>query len=184
MREITVYSLGNPGTFDITDKTDPMYYVARYSHEQSVNLYNLQTAGFEFKQVEDSDVNDINTEWTAFASSMDTWFVDAVAASNDDLPVPAPPSLPSPRIEPALGSLIIKAIIRIGIHLLTSWLRKKLDPNTEAKEIAQVLKQALIAQGPSEEYPILTQLANTPFEIILTKQGDFEDYLYADRPES
>lgn len=55
MREVTAYSLGNPGTFDITDKNDPLYYIARFNHEMSVNLYNLQQAGWEFRQGTDLD---------------------------------------------------------------------------------------------------------------------------------
>jgi hypothetical protein len=56
--EVSLYSLGDPGTFDITDKDDPMYYVARFNHEMSVNFYNLQQAGWEFRQSSDKELVD------------------------------------------------------------------------------------------------------------------------------
>jgi hypothetical protein len=56
MVAVDLYSLGNPGTFDLTDKDDPMYYVARFNHEMSVNFYNLQTAGWEFRQSDEKEI--------------------------------------------------------------------------------------------------------------------------------
>lgn len=181
MLEETIYSLGAPGTFDITDKTDPLYYIARFSHEMSQNFYNLQTEGFVWRQDESSDIASIISDFDTYATSLESWFTSAVAASNDDLPIPAPPSVPALPGSPLLG-IILSVLVRILIRIFVDWLRKKLDPATEALEIARVLKKALLKQGPTEEYSLVELLANTPLEIILSRIGEYQDYLYSDRP--
>ena len=99
MLEETVYSLGNPGTFDITDKTDPQYYIARFSHEMSVNFYNLNQAGFAWRQGTQADFGSIETSFDSLMSDVETWFDSAVSASMDDETIPSLPtsSLPPKR---------------------------------------------------------------------------------------
>lgn len=180
MIEVPIYSLGNPGTFDITDKTDPMYYVARYNHEMSKNLYDMNVAGFEWRQTEDSDISSIISDFDTYSGNLVTWFESAVEASNDDLPIPAPPTVPALPGSPLPG-IIISIIARIIVKILVDWLGRKLDPNTEAKEIAQILKKAFIGEIDSNEFPLMSQLANTPLEIIISKYGAYDHFLYADR---
>ena len=182
MLETTVYSLGNPGSFDITDKTNPLYYIARFSHEQSKILYDLNQLGFVFRQSEDTDIQDIKDDFALYASSLETWMTTAVAASNDGLPIPAPPTLPTLPGNPLPG-IIISILFKIAIRIFVDWLRKKLDPNTEAKEIAQVLKAALIGNTGGDDFPLIEMLGNTPLEIIFSKLNEYQDFLYSDRPE-
>jgi len=184
MLESTVYSLGNPGDFDITDKDNPQYYIARFSHEMSVNYYNLQTAGFVWRQEENSDYSALIATFDTYAGSLDTWFTTAVAASGNDLPIPAPPSVPA-LPGSSLPQILIGILMRIGIRVLVDWLRKKLDSGTDAKELTSVLRQAFIGEnGESEEFPLLELLAKVPLEILLTKRGNFEDVAFAAPPVS
>ena len=174
MKETSVFSLGDPGTFDITDKTDPLYYIARYAHEQSKNLYDLQQASFRWEQDEDSDVVDIRDAFETFSSDLDDWFVTAVAASNDGLPVPAPPATPALPGK-TITDIVITIIWRIGIKILVNWLKKKLDPDTESKEIAQILKKGLIGEAGGTEYSFIELLQNMPLEIIITQGAEVQD---------
>ncbi|MEE9396115.1 MAG: hypothetical protein V3V31_03790 [Methylococcales bacterium] len=180
----TIYSLGDPGTFDITDKDNPQYYVARLSHELSENLYNLQTAGFDFNQMENSDYASFETAYDTYLTTLATWFDTAVQDSMDGDPIAAVPVIPDiTAIVPWLGqnpwlTFLAKVALDMGIR----WLRKKLDSDTDAKEITQVLRQALIGEIDSTEYPLIELLANIPIEIILSRYGKELSILHTSRP--
>lgn len=176
MLESTVNSLGDPGTFDITDKNDPQYYIARFSHEMSANFYDLAQSGFVWRQSENSDYSALVTSFDTYAGLLETWFTTAVAASGNDLPIPAPPSVPA-LPGSSLPQILIGILMRIGIRVLVDWLRKKLDSGTDAKELTAVLRKALIGEIDSEEYPLVELLANKTVEIIITRAGDFQDIL-------
>jgi hypothetical protein len=177
----TIYSLGNPGTFDITDKTDPQYYIARFSHEMSKNFYDLQTAGFDFNQMETTDYAAFENAYDTYLTTLATWFDTAVQDSQDGDPIAAVPTIPDiTAIVPWLGqnpwlTFLVKVALDMGIR----WLRKKLDSNTDAKEISAVLRQALIGVVDSTEYPLIELLAGQAIEILLTKEGRFEDILFS-----
>lgn len=173
-----IYSLGDPGTFDITDKDNPQYYVARLSHELSENLYNLQTDGFDFKQMENSDYTSFENAYDTYRALVVTWFTTAIGDSDAGDPITAVPALPDiTSIVPWLGeNPWLTFLVNLAIDLGLEWLRGKLASGTEASEVAQVLKQALIGEnGASEEFPLLELLAAVPIEIILSKYGDFQD---------
>ena len=184
MLDITVYSLGSPGTFDIVDKDDPQYYIARLSHEMSVNLYNLQTAGFDFKQMETTDYASFEDAWDTYRTNIAAWFDTAVQDSEDGDPIASVPAIPDiTTIIPWLGqnpwiAFLARVVIDVGMR----WLRKKLDSTTDATEIAKVLRQALIGEIDSTEYPLIELLASIPIEIILSKWGDLQDLVVTDRP--
>lgn len=175
----TVYSLGDPGTFDITDKDNPQYYVARLSHELSENLYNLQDAGFDFNQMVAADYSAFEDAYDTYMGLLATWFDTAVQDSMDGDPIAAVPTIPDiTAIVPWLGAnpwltFLVKVALDMGIR----WLRKKLDSDTDAKEITQVLRQALIGEIDSTEYPLIELLANKAVEIFITRAGDFQDIL-------
>jgi hypothetical protein len=178
----TVYSLGNPGTFDIVDKNDPQYYIARFAHEMSVNYYNLQTEGFVWRQEEDSDYSTLISSFDTYAGNLDTWFTTAVAASGNDLPIPAPPSVPA-LPGSSLPQILISILMRIGIRVLVDWLRKKLDSGTDAKEITSVLRKGLLLPDPSNgEISILELLASAPLKIMINKNGEFSDFAFTSDP--
>lgn len=172
----TVYSLGSPGTFDITDKDDPQYYIARAAHEQSQNFYNLQTAGFDFIQMENSDYSSFEDAYDTYMTTLATWFDTAVQDSMDGDPIAAVPAIPDiTTIVPWVGgNPWLTFLVRVIIHIGVLWLRKKLDSNTDAKEITQVLRQALIGKIDSTEYPLIELLANTSIEILISRWGEFQ----------
>ncbi len=183
MLESTVYSLGDPGAFNPTDKDDPMYYVARFSHEMSRNFYDLQQDGFVWRQSENSDYSSLITSFDTYAGSLETWFTTAVAASGNELPIPAPPSVPA-LPGSSLPQILMGILMRIGIRVLVDWLRKKLDSGTDAKELTALLRQALIGvNGESEEFPLLELLSSIPIEIIISKWGEYQDAVISSRPE-
>lgn len=178
MLEIAIPTLGNPGSLDITDKSDPLYYVARVSHEQSQILYNLNQAGFKFKQMEDSDVSSFQASVDSYLTAVAAWYVTAVQESNDGDPISSAPTVPALPNVGGVPGVFVSILLKIAVHLALKWLEKKLDPNTEAKEIAQILKQALIGTGTGGEYPILDALANVPLEIIINRKDDYQDITY------
>lgn len=181
----TIYSLGNPGTFDITDKSDPQYYIARFSHEMSVNFYNLQTAGFDFNQMETTDYSSLETVFNTYASTLATWFDTAVQDSMDGDPIAAVPTSPDLTTTiPWLGdNPWVSLLIRAGLDIAIRWLRKTLDSATDAEEITRVLRQAFIGESDSTEFPLVELLANVPINVILTKYGELQNILLSSRPE-
>lgn len=179
----TIYSLGDPGTFDIVDKDDPQYYIARFSHEMSENFYLLQTAGFDFNQMENSDYAAFENAYDTYRALIVTWFATAIGESNDGDPITAVPALPDiTSIVPWLGenpwlTFLANSVIDLGLE----WIRATLASGTLASEVAQVLKQALIGEVDSTEYPLLELLATVPIEIILSRAGEFQDILMGRR---
>jgi hypothetical protein len=179
MKTSTVYSLGAPGSFDITDKDDPMYYVARLAHEQSQNLYNLYTEGFQFQQDELSDFTAVSSDWDTYHAALVTWLDDAVAAQEAGTGVPAIPTPPSLPANPIAG-IIMQVLVRIVVNVFVAWLKKKFDSGTATGELVHLLKTALLdGDGGS----LLYLLRNTPLEIILSSVGSYQDILYNDIPE-
>jgi hypothetical protein len=174
-----IYSLGNPGTFDITDKDDPLYYIARIAHEQSVDRYNLNDEGFEYRQDEGTDFSTVATAWDTYLSSLDTWYTSAVAASNAGSSIPAVPTLPTLPTDP-LTNIVLQIVFRVAVQIGITWLKKKLDPNTEAKELSAILKKAFL-DGDGES--LLYVIQNTPLEIVISRHGEYQDFFYSDRPE-
>lgn len=180
----TIYSLGNPGTFDITDKTNPQYYIARFSHEMSVNFYNLQTAGFDFNQMENTDYAAFEDAFDTYRTTLATWFDTAVQDSMDGDPIASVPAIPDiTAIIPWLGSNPwVTFLVRVGLDVAIRWLRKKLDSNTDAKEITQVLRQAFIGEIDSTEFPLIELIANQAIEIIVNRYSEFQDLTWTSEP--
>jgi thiamine pyrophosphokinase len=72
-------------------------------------------------------------------------------------------------------------LLKVALDMGLRWLRKKLDSDTDAKEVSQVLRQALIGEIDSTEFPLLELLANQGIEIILSKTGQFADIMLGSR---
>ena len=183
MLDVLVQSLGDPGTFDITDKSDPQYYIARYAHEMSLNLYWLKFYGFKWYQEEDSDYTTLQTSYETYASDMWTWFVTAVDQAESGSPISVPPAIPALPGN-TLPGMLLSIFLRVAVQLTVYWLHKKLDPATDAKEICRILRQAFIGEVDSTEYPLIELLANIPLEIIFSRAGEYQDFFYTDRPET
>lgn len=178
-----IYSLGDPGTFDITDKDNPQYYIARFNHEMSENLYNLQQAGFDFNQMEATDYASFEDAYDTYMTTLATWFDTAVQDSMDGDPIAAVPAIPDiTTIIPWVGgNPWLTFLVRVIIHIGVLWLRKKLDSGTDAKEITQVLRQAFIGEIDSTEFPLIELLSNIPIEIIINKYSDYQDIVMSSR---
>lgn len=177
----TIYSLGDPGTFDITDKDNPAYYIARFSHEMSENFYNLQTAGFDFNQMETTDYAAFEDAYDTYMGLLATWFDTAVQDSMDGDPIAAVPTIPDiTAIVPWLGANPwVTFLLKVALDMGLRWLRKKLDSGTDAKEITQVLRQALIGEIGGDEFPLLELVANKAIQIILSRDGEFQDLTFS-----
>ena len=184
MRSQVIYSHGDPGTFDITDKDNPLYYIARYCHECSEDRYELNSDGFVYEQSTVAEVNSVMGSWSTYRAAVLSWFPTAVAASNAGTAIPAAPTTPGYAYVAGMDP-ILHHILNSVITILVHWLEEKLDPDTESKEIAQVLKRAFLDEdGEGDEYALIKQMANTPMEIVVSKADGFEDISYADRPET
>ncbi len=184
MIQHAMMTLGDPGTFTLTDKSNPLYYVARYAHECSLNLYHLSDANFTFEQTGAATTNTFNTNMATYLTSLASWMTSAVAASEAGTSIPALPTMPSFVTAPGTMN-ITNVYLRIIIQIALEWLKKKLDGDTDATEIAQVLKRALLKEDASgDEYALMEQLSNVPLEIVVSRIGEYEDHLYSDRPLS
>ncbi len=179
----TIYSLGNPGTFDITDKDDPQYYIARFSHEMSKNFYDLQQAGFDFNQMETTDYAAFEDAYDTYMGLLATWFDTAVQDSMDGDPIAVVPTIPDiTAIVPWLGANPwVTFLLKVALDMGLRWLRKKLDSGTDAREITQVLRQAFIGEIDSDEFPLIELMANKTIEIIISRSGDFQDILIGNK---
>lgn len=175
MLETSVYSLGDPGTFDLI-AGDPMYWTERLSFELSKNLYNLSNGGYKFRQPVAADYTTLETTVNTYITSFATWADSAVDASNDGLPIPVPPTLPT--LPDFLSGEVWAMLIKLGLGILIRWIEKKLESGTEASEIAQVLKQGLIGLAGGEEYSFIELLQNTPLEIRVSSKNEYEDITF------
>jgi hypothetical protein len=185
MIDLTVYSLGDPGTFDITDKNDPMYYVARLNHELSKNLYNLNTASAKLQQNTTADYGTLETTIDTYLGNVDTWLGSAVAAQAAGSEVPALPTFPDIFDSLALAAGIppvLWFVAKLGIQIGMSYLKKRFDSGTDMGELAAAFREAWIGKnGEDETYPYLLLMAQRRLEILLNRTGDLES-VYYDEP--
>ncbi|MGB5749470.1 MAG: hypothetical protein WBM69_21000 [Desulfobacterales bacterium] len=185
MRSKLIESMGEPGTFNLTSD-DPMYWTERLSREISLNLYNLEQNGFRFEQHTADDIAGIENTLDTYSANVAAWMPTAIAASESGSPIPSAPALPD-IISGGLATLgegWIFFFIKIGIHFVIKWIENKLSSTTDAGELAQILRKALLKQGASGEFSILELLASLPLHITISNKGDFQDFFYADRPET
>lgn len=78
MKEISIFTLGDPGTFSLTP-SDPMYHTERLSHELSKMLYLMNVEGFSLSQAEESDLDSAETALSTWKSDLSTWFSAATS---------------------------------------------------------------------------------------------------------
>jgi len=181
MREKIVQTLGAPGTFDITDKDNPLYYIARYAHECSLNLYHLNAQSFQWEQPTEAETSSALTSLNTFGAAVATWAATAVADSEAGDPIEALPTLPVLPIFTGPNAIIMN-LLQVFIRIGLAWLRQKLDSDTDTSEIAQVLERCFLGKtAGGDEYQIIQQLANQPLEINIRDGGGYEDIIYSDR---
>ena len=175
MLEYIVYSLDDPGTFDLT-KGDPMYWTERLSFEFTTMLYNMETLGFKLRQAEDSDYVSIEGTLTTYITTFYNWADAAIDASNSGDPIPVSPALPT--LPNFMSGELIALLLKVIIRGIMRWIELKLESGTEASEIAQILKKGLIGKVGETEYSLIELLQNTPLEIRVSLKGEHEDITY------
>jgi len=179
MLRITVDSLGDPGTFDLTDKDDPQYYIARASHEISLNFYNLETAGFDFIQHEDADFDAVEEGLDSYAGQVKSWF----AAKDSKAELPAIPDITT--LLPFLGPAgWITFFIKLAIDIAMEWVNNRIGLGegssgieADLTELIAVIRQAFVGEIGESEFPLIELLANKSIEIILSRASDFQEIL-------
>lgn len=177
-----VISEGNPGSFDLTDKTIPEYYVARLAHELSLNLYNLSLGSWQLQQYQNFDYSEMETAFDGWADNIESWMAAADQASDDGESIAELPAIPNlttfmPQL---LMNPVLCVIAKIAVQLMIHWIKIKMNPDTTGTEIAQMLKKCFLGE---ENQQLIQMLGNTPLEIILSRGGELQDFLYSDRPE-
>lgn len=170
-----VYSLGDPGSFDL-NPGDPMYWTERFSYECSKNLYNLSIEGFLWRQSETSDATTAENDITAYVADFASWLDNAVSAQEGGTPVPAPPAIPA--LIDFLSGEYVPLLLKLGLSLLVKYLAKRFDSGTETGELADILKKGLIGTIGGTEYSFIELLQNTPLKIVISNKGEYEDIEY------
>lgn len=180
MRSSTITSLGNPGSFDLSDKDDPLYYIARASHEQSMQFYNLSSNSFEYRQEESTDVGAIQTAFDGYLTSFKAWIDSALTARAEGESIPALPAFAA-LATAGIPNILIAMIIKFGIQILMEWIRGKLNPQSEdIDELVDVLKRAMLYNSDTEdEYAIMSAVADQPIEIMLNNTNNIEDVSFS-----
>ena len=179
MKDVPIFSLGAPPAF-AKSVTDENYYLERDAYERCYNRYLLSAAGMSYQQSEADDWTAWTSDLSTWESAFGAWLDDAVEAQADGLPVPAPPTLPVPLPGIPWWVTAIQLAIQVFkvVHL---WLKKKWEKGSDTTELVALLREALMLPDPETSgayIPILELLANVPLEIIINKEGDFQDWLY------
>jgi hypothetical protein len=181
---VGIQTLGEPGTFDLTDKDDPLYYTARAAHEVSLNLYHMANAGMLWEQAQTTDITSWRSAMSLWFADLETWLDAAVESQDTGDPVPPLTAFPQLEANFARGFPFVEILYHVLRYIIVL-LVKRYEKGTEVNEIANVLKKAMLDEDLSGNLnPILERLGNTPLEIILSEVGDYQDFLYSDRPET
>lgn len=169
-----------PGVFSYVD--GQTYYTELLSHTLLENMNDLKVAGYKISVEEATDMSDFTTALNTFYGLFETWVEEAFTARAAGLPVPTVPSLPVP--VGGIYAIPIYLIGRIVVKIIGRWIEKRFehDPTEDLNDIVDVLKLAFIGENPGGDFPLISQLANTPLEIILSRFGEYEDIVYSDRP--
>jgi hypothetical protein len=179
MIDVPIFSLGSPPTF-IKVSTDANYYLERDAYERCYNRYLLSAAGASWQQAESADFSAWTSALNTYESEFSSWLDAAVEAQADGLPVPAPPTFPAPL--PGIPWWITAIQIAITvIKVVWRYVRKRFEGGTDTSELVALLRDAMMLPDPENEgeyIPIMELLASVPLEIIINKEGQFQDWLF------
>lgn len=186
MNKVTVQTTGDIGSFDLTDKSDPLYYIAHFSHTMAKNFYQLNQNSFEWRQNTQTDMNGIETLLDTWMGNIATWFDTAVEDSMEGDPIasiPSPPDFHTTYEATDAGVSVWWLIIKFCLWYVLLRLRKSLEGGTDVTEVANILRKALLSTNESEEeYSNLILLAQQAVRIIISQSGDMQDFLYTSEP--
>ena len=114
---ISIQSLGDPGTFDLSDKDDPLYYTARAAHEVSLNLYQMSVAGMLWEQPETTDILSWRSSMATWFQDLEDWLDTAVESQDTGDSVPALSSFPELDSNFARGFPFVEILLAINYVL-------------------------------------------------------------------
>jgi hypothetical protein len=149
------------GLYASTEQTEFLSHeIAAYLHAR---YGDGAVIGYETAEEQTQLADDI----ADFLDDFDTWLeaADSAIAANESLPegeqlpVPAPPTLPD-RPGESWQSRLIRLVLKIAIELLIRWLRnrKKHDKNKGPDEIAAYIKAAFCREKIVGEETVLTSV--------------------------
>lgn len=169
MKTITVYSLGDPGTYAY-DSDNPTKWTERLSFEVSKMLYDMNQESMSISQPEYSDVSGVESAIDTWLSDFTTWFEGATSEGERGVPAENPPSDLSSlasiisalvACSGGLPAVVISIVIRIGINLISRFLENWLIPETgDVEELTDAFKKAFLQTVGEEEHSILERIAD------------------------
>jgi hypothetical protein len=194
MKEISIFTLGDPGTFSLTP-SDPMYYTERLSYELSKMLYLMNDEGFSLSQGEESDLDSAETALATWKSDFSTWYDAATSEGtrailfgpdgkkirrNRGVPAVSPPSFPVlstimgglTAIVGGVPAMLTGIAVQVISDLIVNWIKNAVIPDTgDTEEIADILTDALLNSEGDSWLEILHQ---RPIEIMINKRNSIE----------
>lgn len=184
MKEVPVFSLGPPGTFQPLVPGDPTYYTERLSYEVSKFLYDLNQAGVKITQAEPTDLDPLQTEVTTFATELETWLSAATSEGTRGVPAVNRPSMGwlatavSALVAAGGGvpALVVTVVVNIAIDLIVKFLEHLLIPETgDMEEVCDVLKQAFLDGNDSILKEGLINNGDTLVTVVKEALKDVDD---------
>lgn len=139
--------LENPGTIPVSytyDVSQPTYFTEWLSWWYLKQIEDLKGVGWQIFQQESNEFNSLKTDITTWLADLTTWFDDSIAARDLGNPIPAFPTLPTLPTDGRIEGSFISIVVKLLLPSLLTQIRKKMDSTTEAGEVADVLKEALL----------------------------------------
>jgi len=146
MKEILIPTIGDPGTFVPLSSGDPTYYTEAASFDQRKLFYDLNQAGYNIIQVEDTDIDGIITWIQACHTSLSSFIDDFITYLEEGGTYPSEPSLPAlPSGYEVFYDTILTTINRY-YHTLDSC-RRKLVEGSYNQKIADGIDDVVAQEG-------------------------------------
>lgn len=197
MKEVTIYSYGDPGTRNVPDPGDPTYQTECLAYDLRKFMYQCNQAGITIAQPETDDLDSIQTQFSSFSTSLETWLDSATSEGTRGVPAVSRPTLSwLATIVTALAgasggipAVIITAVVNIIVEIILKFLEHVLIPETgDTEELCDILRAALL-YGSDESILLkafLTQdgetwlsnintLASQPIEVWVGDSGGIEN---------
>lgn len=161
MKEVTVYSLGEPPAFTKTT-TDDMYWTERANYEYSMQRYLMNQQSMKLRDDEASDFNAMEESFDTWIISFKAW-LDAVG-KGEKSNLPALPDI-TDVVAWISGQGWIVFAIKLAINIGLHWLERYLDSDdvdetaVNLQELIDMLRDAFFVQNAQEEWvAVLPQL--------------------------
>lgn len=197
MKEVTIYSLGDPGTFVPLSTGDPTYYTERVAFEISKFLYQLNQEGISIAQPETDDLDSISTQFTSFSTLLETWLASATSEGTRGVPAVSRPSLSwlativtaLAGVSGGIPATVIAVVVNVGVELILKLLEHAIIPETgdieELCDIARsaflygsdesILKKALLDPDNGDYIAKLDAVLSRSIEVWIGNDGGIEN---------